>query len=108
VAEGIAVRLLLVPLHGAFLVIFAGMLLIKLFALVDALIRPANAFPAADKQTKKFWLMVTGLAVLSTVVGFLSIVGLVAALVYLVDVRPAVKDIPRGGQSQHMGPYGPW
>jgi hypothetical protein len=102
------VRLLLLPLHGAFLVILVATLLIKVFALVDAISRPVGAFPAAGKQTKQFWLVVTGLALLSSFLGFLALIGLVATLVYIVDVRPAVKDIPRGGQSQHMGPYGPW
>jgi hypothetical protein len=35
--------------------------------------------------------------VLSTVVGFLTVIGLIAALVYLLDVRPAV----RGGGSSY-------
>ena len=84
-------RLLLVPLHGAFLVIFFGIALIKLFALIDAVSRPTHAFAVAGKQTKQFWLVVLTVAVLSTFLGFLSLVGLVAALVYLVDVRPAVR-----------------
>jgi hypothetical protein len=102
------VRLLLVPLHGAFLVIFFALVATKLFALIDAATRPARAFPATGKQTKPFWLGVLALAVLSTFLGFLSIVGLVAALVYIVDVRPAVREVPRGGSTTHMGPYGPW
>ena len=35
--------------------------------------------------------------------------GVVAAAVYLVDVRPAVKQVGGGGsRGTHMGPYGPW
>ena len=78
------------PLHGAFLVIFFARLLVKVVALIDAISRPEGAFVAMEKQTKQFWLIVLVLAVLSTFVGFLSLVGLVAALVYLVDVRPAI------------------
>lgn len=81
---------LLLPLHGAFLVIFFGMVLVKLFALIDAASRPAAGFVYHEKKTKQFWLIVLALAVLSTFLGFLSIIGLVAALVYLVDVRPAL------------------
>ena len=81
---------LLLPLHGAFLVIFFGVVLIKLFALIDAASRPAAAFTYHDKKTKQFWLVVLALALASTVASFLSIIGLVAALVYLVDVRPAI------------------
>ena len=78
------------PLHGAFLVIFFAILLVKVFALIDAISRPERAFVAMEKQTKQFWLVVLVLALLSTFVGFLSLVGLVAALVYIVDVRPAI------------------
>ena len=82
--------MLLLPLHGAFIVIFFAIVLVKLFALVDAASRPEAAYVNAGKQTKKFWLLVLALAVLSTFVGFFSIIGLVAALVYIVDVRAAI------------------
>jgi hypothetical protein len=81
---------LLLPLHGAFLVIVLGIVLVKLFALIDAASRPAGAFTYHDKKTKQFWIVVLALALASTFAGFLSIIGLVAALVYLVDVRPAI------------------
>jgi uncharacterized membrane protein YkvI len=80
----------MLPLHGAFLVIFFAILLVKVVALIDAISRPERSFVAMEKQTKQFWLIVLVLALLSTFVGFLSLVGLVAALVYLVDVRPAI------------------
>ena len=78
------------PLHGAFLVIFFGIILVKLFALIDAATRPAAGFVYHDKKTKPFWLLVLTLALVTSYIGFLSIIGLVAALVYLVDVRPAL------------------
>jgi len=81
---------LLLPLHGAFVVIFLAIVLVKLFALIDAASRPEIAFLSADKKTKKFWLIVLVLALASSFLGFLSIIGLVAALVYLLDVRPAI------------------
>jgi hypothetical protein len=81
---------LLLPLSGAFIVIFFAIVLVKLFALVDAASRPEIAFLSVDKQTKKFWLIVLALALVSTFLGFLSVIGLVAALVYLLDVRPAI------------------
>lgn len=92
-------RLLLVPLSGAFFVVFFAILAVKIFALVDAVGRSESAFPATGKQTKQFWLIVLVLAVLSSFLGFLSLIGLVAALVYLVDVRPAIKNMRRGGSS---------
>jgi hypothetical protein len=77
--------------------------LLHLFVLFDTAIRPARAFPAADKQTKNLWLTLFGLAVatdiffVSSPLGLFMLAGTVAALVYMVDVRPAVKAIGRGG-----------
>ena len=82
--------MLLLPLHGAFIVIFFAIVLVKLFALIDAASRPEAAYVSAGKRTKKFWLLVLVLALASTFVGFFSIIGLVAALVYIVDVRAAI------------------
>jgi hypothetical protein len=88
-----------------------ALLALKLFALVDAAIRPANAYAAADKLQKNFWLIVLGIAVVWNLlspspIGIINLIGLVAAIVYIVDVRPAVKSIGRGGPQ--TGPYGPW
>ena len=84
-------------------------------ALVDILRVPEAAFTAADKQTKKLWLV---LLVVAAVVGlggavgflpllsFLPIAAFIVAALYLVDVKPAVKQYKnRGGGS---GPYGGW
>ncbi|MFF0202404.1 DUF2516 family protein [Streptomyces sp. NPDC005017] len=84
------------------------------FALVDAAVRREDAYRAADKQTKTFWLVILGLAfVVSLIFGilsFLPIIGLIGTIVYMVDVRPAVRQIsgPRRGGSSSDGPYGPW
>lgn len=72
----------------------------KLFAFVDALTRRADAFPAADKLTKPAWLLILGITVAAALVfpsllGIISILGIVAALVYLVDVRPALSSVTR-------------
>jgi len=82
--------MLLWPLTGAFLVIQLAMALVKLFALIDAATRPAGAYVYAEKQTKQIWLLILAAALATTFFGFLSIIGLVAALVYLLDVRPAI------------------
>ena len=77
------------------------------FVLVDAVMRRSDAFVAADRQTKTVWLAITAVSALLLVLsasgsGFLSAPGLiwcaavVASLVYLVDVRPKLKDIQRG------------
>ncbi|MEV6207343.1 DUF2516 family protein [Kitasatospora sp. NPDC051914] len=89
----------------------------KLFAFVDAAVRREDAYRAADKKTKGFWLIVLGLALgLDLLFGanvlgnFLTLIGLVAAIVYVVDVRPAIKQLTdgRGGGRRNIGPYGPW
>jgi uncharacterized membrane protein YkvI len=78
------------PLHGALLVIYLAIIVVKVFALIDAVRRPERNYVIHEKQTKKFWMVVLVLAVLTSWLGFLNLIGLVAALVYLLDVRPAV------------------
>ncbi|MEU6232552.1 DUF2516 family protein [Kitasatospora sp. NPDC047058] len=90
----------------------------KLFALVDAAVRREDAYRAADKKTKGFWLAVLGAAFgldllfgVDLLYSFLTIAGLVAAIVYMVDVRPAIKELTDrggGGGRRNTGPYGPW
>ncbi|MFQ1001897.1 DUF2516 family protein [Modestobacter sp. SSW1-42] len=80
-----------------------GTLALAGWALVDAVIRPAASFVAAGKLSKPAWLAITGIATLLLwVMGPLSFLGLpavVAAVVYLVDVRPAVRSLNRGNNS---------
>ncbi|MFD9129023.1 DUF2516 family protein [Kitasatospora sp. NPDC059571] len=88
----------------------------KLFAFVDAAVRREDAYRAADKKTKSFWLIVLGLALGTDLLlganvlgNFLTLIGLVAAIVYMVDVRPAIKQLTGGGgKRRDIGPYGPW
>src|SRR3954451_5050160 len=100
-------NLLLFPLAGAFIVIRLAILVFVVWAFVDACIRPQPAFPAAGKQTKQIWLAITGAAMVFAFIGFFALVALVAAIVYLVDVRPRVREYRRGSGQSHMGPYGP-
>lgn len=96
---------------------FIGLIAIALFALslfsfIDAAIRPTQAFPAADKQTKPFWMIILGVTSLwLLVIPFpggliIGIIGIIAVIVYLVDVRPALRTLGSGGP--RSGPYGPW
>ncbi|HWC35231.1 MAG TPA: DUF2516 family protein [Mycobacteriales bacterium] len=98
--------LLLFPLHGAFLVIALASLVVRVWALVDASLRPEAAYVATGKQSKVFWVVVLVLGLIFT------LIGLIAAIVYLVDVRPAVRGSGggRGGRrpSSSDGPYGPY
>lgn len=104
-------HLLLLPFHGLFLLLSLAVLVVEVFAFVDAAVRPESSYRAAGKQTKPFWLIVLGIAVALTFFGgagfgLLGIAALVAAIVYLVDVRPRLRELRRGGPSS--GPYGPW
>lgn len=88
----------------------------KLFVLLDAASRREDAYRAADKKTKQFWLVILGIAFgLDLLFGamplssFLTLAGLVAAIVYMVDVRPAIRALTGGsGGRSNSGPYGPW
>ena len=95
------------------LVLTLAALALEVFAFVHALKTRPDAFVAAGKRTKQFWMAVTGVAILLGFVslgglGLLAIVGVVAAGVYLADVRPAVETVQGRGSGSHQGPYGPW
>jgi hypothetical protein len=93
--------------NGLLSLLNLGLLVLVVWALIDASTRPAAAFVAAGKQTKQIWLAILGVALLLCLIGFGSVLGLfgfvvaVAAIVYLVDVRPAVREMRPGG-----GPWG--
>lgn len=69
------------------------------WAFIDCLVRPAQAFPAVDRQTKYAWLIFTGLvAVIVLFFGAFSLLGvpaIVVAVYYLVDVRAKVTELTR-------------
>ncbi|WP_340563885.1 DUF2516 family protein [Streptomyces sp. GSL17-111] len=98
--------------------VFLGLLVLSIFCFVDAALRREDAFRAADKNTKKFWLILLGVAVAINLFagGFflLAIVAIIANIVYLVDVRPALIQITGGSGggryrgSSSDGPYGPY
>ncbi|MGY1821334.1 DUF2516 family protein [Geodermatophilus sp. SYSU D00079] len=86
-----------------YLGLYYGALALTAYALVDALIRPAAGYVAAGKLTKPAWAAITALAVLVVFwqgpMSFLGLPAIIAAIVYLVDVRPAVRGLRRGGSS---------
>jgi hypothetical protein len=96
---------LMFPLHGALFVISLAVTVLTILALIGVLTQPAQGFVVADKQTKLFWIILLVLG------AFISIVGVIAALVYFLDVRPAV-EAAGGGKGQRPsssdGPYGPY
>lgn len=81
------------------LVVFFAMLVVKIFALVNALLYSAESYLAADKLNKPTWCIILGVAVVLQLMPLpLTIINLamtIAALVYLADVRPALAGLRR-------------
>jgi Protein of unknown function (DUF2516) len=81
---------------------------VGLYAFIHALRQRSDAFTAADKLTKPAWLGITGASALVLVVfrdggplgggSLFWLAALVAVLVYIVDVKPAVVAVQGGGQ----------
>lgn len=84
-------------------VLYWGLVALRAWAVVDCAFRKAAAFQAADKLTKPAWLAIT---IISGGVGSLffyplhivSLISLIVALVYLCDVRPAVREASGGSR----------
>jgi len=105
------------PLNIFFLVISIAAFVVEAWAFADAVRRPAAAFAAAGKQTKPIWLLILGVATVvglgyafylggASAISILPVAAFVAAAIYLVDVRPKVREYKTG--SSGSGPYGPW
>jgi hypothetical protein len=79
---------------------------VQVYALVDALRRPARGFTSEGKLTKPIWLLILGVATAIGFLGlpplmvtsrsFLNLIACVAAIVYLVDVRPRLQPYGTG------------
>lgn len=75
---------------------------LKAFAFVNALLWPAETYTAAGKLTKPAWLAILGLGLAAQVLLINSsplnpihLIATIAAIVFLVDVRPAVSELTR-------------
>jgi hypothetical protein len=85
-------------------VLYWGLVALRAWAVADCVTRKAAAFPAVDKLTKPAWLAITVIGgVLGSLffrqpVNIISLLSLVAALVYLTDVRPAVREVSGGNR----------
>ena len=103
------------PLQWFFEALSIAALVVEVWALIDAVRHPAQAYTAAGKQTKPIWLIILGVAVVVglgssalggfTLISLLPLAAFVAAAIYLTDVRPKVREFRSGTNS---GPYGPW
>jgi Protein of unknown function (DUF2516) len=105
----------LAPLTIFFALLLLAAFVVELWALIDAVRRPAAAFLAAGKQTKQIWLIILGVAsavglafaVNGGITSILAVAAFAAAAIYHVDVRPKIKDYHKGRGTSN-GPYGPW
>ncbi|WP_420000424.1 DUF2516 family protein [Streptomyces boninensis] len=95
--------------------IFLALTVFSGVALVMAAIAREDAYRAASKNTKQFWLIILGVAfaiMLLVPMMFLQIIAVIAAIVFMVDVRPALRQVSgKGGGrrgSSSDGPYGPY
>ncbi|ADD45398.1 DUF2516 family protein [Stackebrandtia nassauensis] len=78
--------------------------LLSLAALLHCALQKPSAFPAVGPLTKGLWLgILAGCILLSMLgiggggvgagLGLIGIIGLIASLVYLLDIRPAIRDL---------------
>lgn len=82
------------------LLLFLLMAAMEVFALIDAVMRPSQAYVAASKLTKPAWLLILVLALITCLafqspMSMFALIGAVAGGVYLVDVRPALVAVTR-------------
>jgi membrane associated rhomboid family serine protease len=82
-----------------------GAVPVGVFAFIHALLQRPDAYTAADRLTKPAWLAITGGSAFAVFIfSFASVAwmfwmaGLVAALVYIVDVRPKLIEVQRGNK----------
>lgn len=73
--------------------------LLSVAALVHCAIQRPDAFPAVSPLSKGVWLAILAGTLLLTALGFgggslglFGIIGLIASLVYLLDIRPAIRE----------------
>ena len=85
---------------GLMLIVELVLLAVKIFAFVNSLMYSAEAYRAAGKLTKPAWTIILGLGVVVQLVmggalGFINLAFIIAAFVYLADVRPALASLTR-------------
>jgi len=102
-----------------YFVFMFAIFVLSAWALIDLLRRPSAAYVSAGKLTKAKWGAILGVATavsfatvpfptgLTPFPFFLALVCAVAAVVYLVDVKPAVTPYTRK-RPPSSGPYGGW
>lgn len=82
------------------LVVHFAVIVVSIYAFVMSLTYSPQAYEAAGKWSKPGWTIVLGLGALFSVIGiglpiFISLAFLIAALVFLADVKPALAGLRR-------------
>ncbi len=104
-------------INFVFWILLLAAFVVETWAFIHAILQPAESFTAAGKQTKPLWLIILGVAFLIGVGGaigylallsFFPIIAFIAAAIYLVDVKPKIKQVRARPGASHQGPYGPW
>jgi hypothetical protein len=83
------------------LVLLVLAVVIEGVAFVHCLTQRSDAFPAIGTLPKGAWLAILGICLLLTVLGFgvisiFGLIGIAAALIYLLDVRVGLRDLTDG------------
>jgi hypothetical protein len=73
---------------------------LQAYAFIDAVTHRGEAYVAGDKLTKQAWLIILGLGVAAHMlfwdpINIFNLAGIVAGIVYLVDVRPVLRELQR-------------
>ncbi len=91
------------------IVVFLGLLAVgvEVYALAHAARQRPDAFVAAGKKTKTFWLaalgigLLVGLATFFNTLSLFGLIGVVIAGIYLGDVKPAIEQVIGRSQRGH-------
>ncbi|WP_235736585.1 DUF2516 family protein [Nocardioides alcanivorans] len=82
---------------GVMLIVLIIALVVKTYALVNALLWSAQHYEAAGKLTKPAWVAILGVGFAAQIIlieasplNIIHLIASVAAIVYIVDVRPAM------------------
>ncbi|MFB9238934.1 DUF2516 family protein [Plantactinospora siamensis] len=83
------------------LVLLVFALVVEAVAFVHCLTQRSDAFPAIGTLPKAGWLVILGLSLVLTLLFFgpisiFGLIGIAAALIYLLDVRVGLRDITDG------------
>ncbi|NUS72185.1 MAG: DUF2516 family protein [Corynebacteriales bacterium] len=83
------------------LVIFLVSLVLEVWAFIHCAIQRSDAFTALGTLSKGIWLLLIGGMMLLSYFFFIlnslfGLIALIAALVYLLDLRPRIKDLLNG------------